>query len=81
MKINSQTKNDRKRLDQTLVQVVGELLAVIWLLVVSIQYIVRYYIIIPTIDYQLVYIVLLCIVILYGVVKLMMHIISNRARE
>lgn len=55
-----------------------DLLITFWLIVVMVQYIARYYILIPDVDYSIAYIVMACAAAGCGVVRLAAYIISGK---
>jgi hypothetical protein len=79
MKRNKKTEIEGTEYRQPPMQIVTDLLIIVWLLVVCIQYIARYYIIIPDINYEAVYVIMLCVAVLAALGKLAGRIISGKS--
>lgn len=80
MKPGKTTNPDKQNPPRAPIQLAGEILAALWLFIVSLQYITRYYIIIPDIDYSIVYIIMLCVTAVLGGIKLAGYAASRRQR-
>ena len=55
-----------------------DVLIAFWLLIVMVQYITRYYILIPDVDYSIAYIIMACITAIYGIVRFVIYVKSGK---
>lgn len=81
MRSNKSVKNVDAKEHKSILQLVVELLIIAWLLIAGVQYVAKYYIIIPEIDYHMAYIIMLCIYIAAGIVKLVQYLLSKSNRN
>ncbi|WP_319586070.1 hypothetical protein [uncultured Desulfobulbus sp.] len=57
---------------------IWDALITFWLIIVMMQYITRYYILIPDVDYSIAYIIMMIVTAVFAVVKLAAYVISRK---
>lgn len=77
----NKTKNNSKSDNtnpQSPMSYLWDVLITFWLLIVMVQYITRYYILIPDVDYSIAYIIMMCITAVCAIVKLTVYLVSKK---
>jgi hypothetical protein len=63
---------------QSSIKYIWDALITFWLIIVMMQYITRYYILIPDVDYSIAYIIMMIVTAVCAVVKLAAYVISGK---